>query len=152
MEPSDLRTLSRQVMQDCACQGIRRSARAITQHYDRVFAAVGLKATQFPILVALAVAGSAPLSALAQVLGMDRTTLTRNLKPLEQRRLVQTEEGEDRRVRQLSLTAEGELVLNEALALWKEAQRSVTESFGANRLAGLLSDLGQLTGGLTPTH
>ncbi len=136
------------VLEDCACQGVRRSSRALTQHYDRAFAGVDLKATQFPILVALAVAGPVPLSLLARLLGMDRTTLTRNLKPLEERHLLQTEEGEDRRIRQLTLTPKGRQVLSEALELWEEAQRSVTESFGTDRLAGLLGDLAQLTGGL----
>jgi DNA-binding MarR family transcriptional regulator len=149
MEPAgDLRALSIRVMRDCACQNVRKTARGLTQHYDRAFAPVKLKATQFPILVALAVAGTAPLSFIAQVLGMDRTTLTRNLRPLEERRFIQTGEGEDRRIRELSLTAEGQQVLREALELWKVAQRSVTESFGADSLATLLGDLDRLTEGL----
>lgn len=141
-----------QVMRDCACQNVRRTARGLTQHYDRAFAPIKLKSTQFPILVALAGAGTAPLSLIAQVLGMDRTTLTRNLKPLEERRLIQTGEGEDRRVRELSLTAEGQRVLREALELWEVAQRSVTESFGADRLATLIGDLDRLTEGLATAN
>ena len=136
-------------MQDCACQGIRRSARAITQLYDRALSPIDIKATQFPILVGLAAAGpNVPLGAFADALAMDRTTLTRNLKPLEERGLLRIEEGEDRRLRQLNLTPQGVELLEEALTLWRQAQDRVAGMFGDDRLAGLLGELDQLTGAL----
>ena len=147
-DQADLRRLCSKVMEECACHGIRRSARALTRLYDHAFAPLHLKASQFPILVGLAAAGPVPLSPLAAVLGMDRTTLTRNLKPLEQRQLVRTEEGEDRRVRRLVLTSAGRKVLSQALELWQDAQSSVSEIFGADRLSTLLNELSELTGGV----
>lgn len=141
-----LKKLCSDVMHGCACQGVRRSARALTQHYDHALSPIGLKATQFPILVALELAGPVPLSPLADELVMDRTTLTRNLKALQEQDLVSVEEGEDRRVRLLNLTAEGRMVLEQALELWKVAQASVQERFGAGRLDNLLGELTLLTG------
>jgi DNA-binding MarR family transcriptional regulator len=141
-----LKKLCNDVMHGCACQGVRRSARALTQHYDHALSAIGLKATQFPILVALELAGPVPLSPLADALVMDRTTLTRNLKALQERDLVTVEEGKDRRVRLLALTPRGRSVLEQALELWKVAQASVKTTFGADRLDSLLGELALLTG------
>ncbi|MEX2553775.1 MAG: MarR family winged helix-turn-helix transcriptional regulator [Actinomycetota bacterium] len=138
--------LCNEVMRSCACQGVRRSARALTQYYDRALSPIGLKATQFPILVALEVAGPVPLSPLADALVMDRTTLTRNLKALEERDLVRVEEGQDRRVRLLSLTSEGRSLLADALAIWQVTQASVKDNFGADRLDDLMGELHHLTG------
>ncbi|MEX2551682.1 MAG: MarR family winged helix-turn-helix transcriptional regulator [Actinomycetota bacterium] len=106
---------------------------------------IGLKATQFPILVALELAGPVPLSPLADALVIDRTTLTRNLNSLQERELVNVEEGNDRRVRLLSLTAAGRQVLAQAMEVWKVSQASVKDSFGADRLEHLLGELGNLT-------
>ena len=66
----------------CACRNVRRAARAVTGLYDRILAPTGLRATQVTLLVALEKAGPIPFTRLAGVLGMDRTTLTRNLEPL----------------------------------------------------------------------
>jgi DNA-binding MarR family transcriptional regulator len=145
LDDESLGQLCRSVIRDCACQGVRRSARALTQHYEQALSPIGLRATQFPILVALAAYGSVPLSPLADALVMDRTTLTRNLKALQERDLVRVEEGADRRVRMLTLTAHGREVLEEALGLWKIAQASVQDGFGRDRLAKLLGELTQLT-------
>jgi DNA-binding MarR family transcriptional regulator len=83
----------------CLCFGVRRAARAITQHYDRAVRPLGLRATQFSMLVVLAHAGTLGMSELAQALGLDRTSLTRNLKPAERKGWVRVEQGEDRRRR-----------------------------------------------------
>ena len=141
-----LTNLCSEVMRNCACQGVRRSARALTQYYDHALSPIGLKATQFPILVALEVAGPVPLSPLADALVMDRTTLTRNLKALQERELVKVEEGEDRRVRLLSLTAKGRSLLTDALRIWQVTQTSVQDNFGADRLDNLMGELHHLTG------
>lgn len=145
-DDSALKNLCSEVMVGCACQGVRRSARALTQRYDHALSPIGLKATQFPILVALELAGPVPLSLLADALVMDRTTLTRNLKALQERDLVSVEEGKDRRVRLLALTPEGRTVLEQALEIWKVAHASVKNNFGANRLDSLLGELAVLTG------
>lgn len=130
----------------CACNQIRRSSRAITQLYDATVAASGLKVTQAPILVGLATAGDVPLTALADALGLDRTTLTRNLKVLEQRGLVSTREHEDdARVRIVSITAEGSRVLAGTLARWEQVQSKVEQRFGRERLRALYGELAALS-------
>jgi DNA-binding MarR family transcriptional regulator len=75
--------------------------------YDQFLAPSGLQITQFTLLVSCAVAGPVPITNLAEVLVMDRTTLARNLKPLEKRGMVKISEGEDRRVRLVELTEKG---------------------------------------------
>ena len=133
------------VVAECACEGLRRTARAVTQHYEEALAPSGLRATQFPILVALASAGPLPVTRLADALGLDRTTLTRNIRALVDRGLIAVADGEDRRTRVVALTARGRRSLAEALALWEEAQASVEDRFGHRRLQGLHGELSRIT-------
>ena len=129
---------------ECACFNVRKAARALTAHYDRVLAPTGLRATQGTLLVALARAGSIPVSRLAGILGMDRTTLTRNLEPLRRARLVAVRPGPDRRVKLAGLTEAGRKALAEAMPLWREAQRQVVEGAGAGRWDALRRELGRI--------
>ncbi len=126
---------------NCACFNLRKAARAVTQLYDAALAPSGIRATQFSVLVALALVDGAPLSRVADGLVMDRTTLTRNLRPLERRGWVRIEAGEDRRERNLSLTRSGRAALERALPLWQQAQARVLEHVGGARWARLLADL-----------
>jgi DNA-binding MarR family transcriptional regulator len=97
--------------------------------------------------VGLGSAGDLPVSALAEALGLDRTTLTRNLKVLERRGLVSfAVDDEDARVRLVSLTEEGSRVLVSALARWQEVQESVQAQFGDQRLRTLYGELDTLAG------
>ena len=133
----------------CACNQLRRSARTLTRLYDAAIAPSGLKVTQLPILVGLGSAGELPVTALAEALALDRTTLTRNLKVLEERGLVGVvEDGGDARVRLVSLTAEGGRVLAGALAAWKGVQESVEARFGSDRLRALHGELEELSAGV----
>jgi DNA-binding MarR family transcriptional regulator len=126
---------------DCACFNLRKAARAVTQLYEAALAPSGIRATQFSVLVALALVEGAPLSRVAEGLVMDRTTLTRNLRPLERQGWVRIEAGEDRRERNLSLTRSGRVALERALPLWQQAQAGVLEHVGGARWAGLQQDL-----------
>lgn len=131
----------------CACNRLRRTARSMTRLYDDTMASSGLKVTQLPILVGLGSAGDLPVSALAEALGLDRTTLTRNLKVLERRGLVSfAVDDEDARVRLVSLTEKGSRVLVSALARWQEVQESVQAQFGDQRLRTLYGELDTLAG------
>src|SRR5262249_6316786 len=118
---------------DCACFNLRKAARAVTQLYDAALAPSGVRATQFSVLVALALADGAPLSRVADALVMDRTTLTRNLRPLARRGWVRIEPGEDRRERNLSLTRSGRAALERALPLWQQVQARLHERRGDPR-------------------
>jgi DNA-binding MarR family transcriptional regulator len=129
----------------CACEGLRRTSRAVTAHYQRELRGTGVRATQLPILVALNLMGAAAVGALADALVMDRTTLTRNLKALEAEGLVAAEADEDRRVRRLVLTAKGRGALEAALAAWRRAQTELEHAFGEDRVRALVAELGVLT-------
>lgn len=107
----------------CVCQALRRTARRVSKRYEDALRPVGLKAGQFTILAALHRDGHVPLGALADGLGMDRTTLTKDLRPLERRGLVTSVADEkDARVRGLKLTDAGRALLREAVPLWMTAQ------------------------------
>jgi DNA-binding MarR family transcriptional regulator len=121
----------------CACFAIRRAARAITQHYDRRLRPAGLRATQFTLLVVLAHGDRLPLHRVAERLGMERTTLTRNLRPLLARGYVRLESGDDARHRLLAITDRGTAAATAALPHWRRAQRSVARHFTRATLRAL---------------
>jgi len=130
----------------CACNALRRSGRALSRFYDEALAETGLRVTQYSLLSTLSRSGPAPLTALAEELVMDRTTLSRNLLPLERAGLVVLESGRDRRTRYAHLTAEGERRLAEARPYWLAAQEQVTERFGRERLKALVAELTAIVG------
>ena len=129
----------------CACRNVRRAARAVTGLYDRLLAPTGLRATQVTLLVALEKAGPIPFTRLAAALGMDRTTLTRNLKPLLAAGLLVETRGEDARQRLLQLGDAGRTRLEAARPHWRRAQRFIDEAFGSDAVARLHADLETLT-------
>jgi DNA-binding MarR family transcriptional regulator len=137
----DFRAACTEMMTACACEGIRQAARSVTSRYQHALAASGVRAAQLPILVGAALMGPAPITALADVLVLDRTTLTRNLAGLERDGLVRIEEDDDRRVRLVSLTDEGRSTIEGAITAWRGAQAGVREAFGPERLHALLTEL-----------
>jgi DNA-binding MarR family transcriptional regulator len=110
---------------ECKCWALRRASRAVTQHYEASFRGTGLRATQFTLLAILTQTGPLPLSELAARLGLERTSLTRNLRPLEKRGYVSAVADEDQRVRRVAITAKGEAAAVAALGAWNKAQASV---------------------------
>ncbi len=126
---------------DCTCNNLRQATRAVTQIYEAALEPSGLKVTQLPILGAAAVEGPLTMSALAKHLLMDRTTLTRNLKPLERAGLVQIEPGVDRRARLVSITDTGREALAQALPLRQAAQDSLVEALGRFQWGVLMDNL-----------
>ncbi|MBM0744817.1 winged helix-turn-helix transcriptional regulator (plasmid) [Phormidium sp. CLA17] len=134
-----------QVVSTCACFNLRKASRAVTHHFDESLKPSGLLITQFTILVAVAMAETGTINELAEILVMDRTTLTRNLKPLDREGWLKIEPGQDQRTRLVSLTPNGKAALIKALPLWKQAQDSVVEVFGQQRLNILLSSLTEAT-------
>ena len=133
------------ISNECFCLNIRRAARAIARRYDEALKPVDLTNGQFSTLVAIAGTQPATMRSLAEVLGMDRTTLTAMLKPLQRRGLVSVRLGaSDRRSRQLTLTERGHDVLSQAVALWKDVQRQVGRDVGAADASMLRTKLAQL--------
>lgn len=107
----------------CACLTVRKSMRTVTQLYDKHLARVGMRITQFTLLNAIAAFGKISIHALATELVMDRTTLTRNLKPLIKSGWIDsTPDEKDARVRNLTLTGAGMDQLSAAFPHWEKAQ------------------------------
>jgi DNA-binding MarR family transcriptional regulator len=120
---------------------LREASRAVTQLYDAAIAGAGVRSTQFSLLVALAQAPRVPVSKLAEVLVMDRTTLTRNLAPLVRDGLVEEQPMPDKRVRAFALTAQGRRVFEQALPAWRRAQTRITRAIQTEDLAHLSQTL-----------
>ncbi|HEX2180331.1 MAG TPA: MarR family winged helix-turn-helix transcriptional regulator [Actinomycetota bacterium] len=144
--------LCREVAGSCVCFNLRKATRLVTQLYDGVLRPSGLRTTQFTVLVAVSLSDSVPMSTLADLLGMDRTTLTRNLKSLRELGLVASAAGDDRRSRLISLTESGRTALESALPLWREAQRRATELLGEDRAGQLTPILAEVSSLVTETH
>ena len=141
-EEIDIREIS-----GCTCLGARRTSRQLTQIYDQALKPAGLTVNQFGLLAKLygaSLAGqpSLPIGALAERIGMDPTTLNRNLKPLAALGLVaDAAEREDRRIRAVRITDKGRATLRKAVPFWRRAQRRIEENLGveaARALNGLL--------------
>jgi DNA-binding MarR family transcriptional regulator len=130
MEPSEI---ARAIGAECLCFRSRRLARVLTRHFDEALRPAGIQATQLTLLAAIAGPGPAGQSMprLHEFLAMDPTTLSRNLKPLQNGGLVVVERAEtDKRARIVKLTADGERVLTKALPLWRAAQDRLIENLG----------------------
>ena len=126
--------------EDCICFNLRWVTRLVTQHYDHALADSGLRVTQLPILARLA-AGPTSMAGLAEWLAMDRTTLVRNLRPLERARYVAARPAVGRRGLECYLTDDGTALLARVHPGWKAAQESLRGTIGAARWKELLSDL-----------
>src|SRR5215831_6605930 len=119
-----------EIIANCACLKVRMAARAVTRAYDGALRPVGLRATQLSVLVAVAIDGAISIAALADFLGMDRTTLTRNLRPLQKKGLICIGPEGWRRSRNLEITKKGRSRLRQALPLWQRAQRALKQRLG----------------------
>ncbi len=125
-----MRQLSSDVADVCACRKMRQASRKITRMYDEVLRPAGIKATQFNVLAIVALGDEATLTELAETLGMDRTTLSRNLRPLERDGLVEVSAEGYRRARSADITNKGVAVMEKALPLWRSAQKSLKRRLG----------------------
>ncbi|SJZ73237.1 MarR family winged helix-turn-helix transcriptional regulator [Consotaella salsifontis] len=116
------------VRDTCLCLHAQRAARALARHFDEVFRPLNLTNGQFSLMMSLNRPKPPTLSAVADLLAMDRTTLTAALKALERRGLVAVAaDRQDKRVRRLSLTPDGSRLLAEALPLWVKMHRALDE-------------------------
>jgi DNA-binding MarR family transcriptional regulator len=124
----------------CTCSKLRRLTRRVTAVYDRELAAAGLRLTQFSLLATLQreVEAEIVLTDFADRMDMDRSTLTRNLKPLVQRGWVEVvAAGHDGRMRLARITIEGEEVLRLGAPHWSRAQHVVNQTLGTHTSAQL---------------
>jgi DNA-binding MarR family transcriptional regulator len=122
----------------CTCMRLRKASRCVTQIYDRGLEPAGLTVTQYGVLAQLRRYDGIGIGALAEILIMDPTTLTRNLRPLEREGLVTIKLDRcDRRLRCLHLTAKGSAAFANAIALWRRAQRRLEQVLGEPEAAAL---------------
>ena len=123
---------------DCNCFAVRSAARHVTQLYDQFLAPSGLRGNQFSILARLHRLGPMTINALAEAMVTDRTTLARNIKPLQRDGLISIEaSASDRRAKELHLTKTGTKRLDEARKAWAQAQARFEHTFGAKRAESL---------------
>jgi DNA-binding MarR family transcriptional regulator len=109
-----------QVRDTCLCLHLQRAARVVARRFDELFRPLGITQGQFSLLMSLNRPEPPTMGSVADLLAMDRTTLTANLKPLERRGLVRIKvDDADRRNRRLALTADGRALLAEATPIWK---------------------------------
>ena len=134
----------REVVESCACLKVRMAARAVTRTYDDVLRPSGLRATQLSVLAAVGIDGAMSIAALASFLGMDRSTLTRNLRPLQKEGLVKVGVEGWRRSRTLEITGKGRSRLRAALPLWETAQQLLMSKLGARNGSAVLDGLDHL--------
>ncbi len=129
----------------CVSNNLHQTARAVTRIYGEEMRPSGIKRSQFAILGYLGKLGTSKISDLADVLYMERTTLTRNLKPLEKAGFISIRTSEsDARSREISLTREGKAKFTDARKLWRKAQSRILETFGAEQWHALEADLLEL--------
>lgn len=138
--------VTHEVRDACLCLHSQRAARTLARRFDDALQAVNLSSGQFSLLVSLNRPVPPSLGAVAQLLAMDRTTLTANLKPLQRRALVKVAiDKHDRRSRLLVLTAAGKNLLAKAVPIWRRTHAELDRRFSARRLAQLRSGLLALT-------
>ena len=125
----------------CLCAHTRRAARSFTRYYDEFLKATGLRSTQVILLVHIDSAGPRTLSSLADELLMDRTTLSRNIRPLAARGWLAVKSGRDKREIIVSTTALGRAKLQSVYPYWQGAQSRLVAVFGRERTQALLAAL-----------
>jgi DNA-binding MarR family transcriptional regulator len=128
----------------CTCGELRKAARAITLLYDNAFKSSGLLSTQFGVLQIIYNIDSIRISDLAGKLGMDRTTLTRNLSVLERHGFIEISQGKDHRTRIVTATQKGRNAVSRTILLWNEVQRKVKQKMGESSWHELMQNLNEL--------
>lgn len=121
------------LVQACAVMNFRQVSRSVTTRFDDQLRPVGLRATQLNLLMAIETGAATTVTGLAEILAMDRTTMTRSLKLLRNRGLVEKT--------RIALTGKGRHAAAAALPLWEKAQADILGGLGARRWAALLREL-----------
>lgn len=122
----------------CLCLHVQRAARALARRFDEAFRPLGITSGQFSLLMSLNRPDPPPMGPVANLLAMDRTTLTAAIKPLQRRGLVRVAKDEnDRRNRILLLTAKGRKLLARAVPIWHNAHVELEERLWGAKLDDL---------------
>ena len=136
-----------QMGRECVCFNLRKAARLLSRRYDEALADTGLKTTQFSLMAALLGYPGLPVTTMAEALGMDRTTLTRNLQPLVRKGMIEvTKDPADQRSRLVSLTDRGRDTIEAALPKWRQVQAETLNRLGDDDWLHMRSALRALSG------
>lgn len=135
---------AREVLDSCLCHKVRNAARAVTRAYDNALRPCGLRITQLSVLTAAAAEGAVSIAALAEQMGMDRSTLTRNLQPLVNEGLLSLGDEGWRRSRTIAITKKGADRMRAALPHWEKAQKDLRDTIGAANWPGVVKSLKHL--------
>lgn len=127
----------------CTCSELRRAARAVTLLYDNAFRSSGLLSTQLGVLHVIYKSDTIRISHLAKELGMDRTTLTRNLSVLQRQGFIKISSGKDNRTRIVTITNKGRTTIAKAIPLWNDVQNKVKKQMGETLWNELMVNLSQ---------
>ena len=134
------------VRDHCLCLAAQRAARALARRFDEALRPAGITSGQFSLLMSLNQPQAPSIGEVADLLAMDRTTLTANLKPLERRGLVETSiDPDDRRARLVSLSRSGRTVLQSALPIWRRTHKEIDRSLSPATVGALRGGLGALS-------
>jgi len=133
--------LDMSAVENCVCFNLRRAARAVTQFYDSEMRRHGIRPTQGSILASLQAKDGWNMAELSDWLRMDRTTLVRNLRPLQRDGLVQISGGGRGNRVELAITAKGRKQIEKITPAWRSAQRAAVKTLGQQRWSAILSDL-----------
>lgn len=112
---------------NCHCFRARKKARELTRRYDEKLRPKGLRSTQFTILAVLALKGPLPVNELADIVGLERTTVSRSIARMEDKGWIDDAPTDDARVHLLRLTSEGRKMVEDAYPAWKEVQDAIDE-------------------------
>jgi DNA-binding MarR family transcriptional regulator len=144
---ADYPQLARKIAKECTGMRVRQVSRLLTRIYDECLRPLGIQESQLSVLVAVAMFGEngATMGALARKLVMDRTTLTRNVVPLEKGGYLRVaRSANDARARVILLTRAGERLIQSAHPLWEEAQARIRRTLGDARFEALRSQLSEV--------
>ena len=128
-------------VKDCACGDLRKATRQLTLFYDKFLEPSGIHITQFTFLVNLARSGAMTISQLTDLLLMDQTTVTRNVRQMVEQGLLESLRGQDQRTRYINLTDKGQETLATAIPFWRQAQDQLEDGMGLPRFKSALTEV-----------
>ena len=129
---------------DCMCYEFRKTARVVINFYDDALKSADIKSNQFLILVAVATMQSTNFKTLAEFLGIDQSTLARNLVTVEKQNFVTVKPGKNKREKIITLSRKGKQKLASTFPLWQKAQETLVEGIGADRWQKMKAEMAEV--------
>lgn len=127
----------------CIQFNLKKTTRKISAYYDEILKPSGLKATQFSVLIVVAMGDASSITGISRLVDVDRTTLQRSIEILQRDGFLNVQSEVKGNVRSISITAKGKKKLEVAIELWKKAQESITKELGSEKVKSLLKLLGE---------